>query len=79
MFVTGLLAAAGHLFLILAYERAEASLAVPLTYSQLILSVTLGFVMFGDFPDLLSWTGIVIVAGTGIFIALRERALARRH
>ena len=79
MFLTGLLAATGHFFLILAYERAEASLAVPLTYTQLALSVLLGFLMFGDFPDLLTWAGIAIVAGTGIFISLRERALQRRR
>ena len=71
----GLLAAAGHFFLILAYERAEASLAVPLTYTQLILSVLLGFYMFGDVPAPLSWAGIAIVAGAGIFVSLRERRL----
>lgn len=76
MLLIGLLAAAGHFFLILAYERAEASLAVPLTYTQLALAVLLGFLMFGDVPEPLTWLGIAIVAGAGIFISFRERTLS---
>ncbi|MEM7426726.1 MAG: DMT family transporter [Pseudomonadota bacterium] len=78
LLLIGLLAAAGHMLLILAYERAEASLAVPLTYSQLALAVLLGFLMFGDIPAPLTWAGIVIVAGAGVFVSLRERRLAER-
>ena len=77
MLLIGLLAAAGHFFLILAYERAEASLAVPLTYTQLALAVLLGFLLFGDVPEPLTWLGILIVAGAGIFVSLRERAVKR--
>ncbi len=75
MLLIGVLGAAGHFFLILAYERAEASLAVPLTYTQLALAVLLGYFMFGDLPDALSWAGIAIVAIAGIFVSLRERSL----
>ena len=48
---------------------------MPLTYTQLALSVLLGFLMFGDIPEPLSWAGIAIVAGAGIFVSLRERRL----
>ena len=38
-----------------------------------------GWVMFGDFPDAMSWVGIAVIAASGIIIAWREARLARRE
>lgn len=36
-----------------------------------------GWLFFGDWPDWLSWAGIAIITLSGLYIILRERALAK--
>ena len=77
MGVTGLAGALGHLFMILALRRAEASSLAPYMYLQLPWITFLGWMMFGHLPD--SWTilGAAIVIGSGIYVYSRERYLRR--
>ena len=37
-----------------------------------------GVTIFGDFPNALSWVGIVVIVGSGLYIIYRERITARR-
>ncbi|MGD9743158.1 MAG: DMT family transporter [Dongiaceae bacterium] len=74
----GLIAATGHLFIVMAYERAEASLLAPLTYSEMISMVAIGYAIFGDFPDFWTLIGIVILVGSGTYISIREHRAGRR-
>jgi drug/metabolite transporter (DMT)-like permease len=78
MMLIGLIAAVGHYLVILAYERAEASLLAAFAYYEIVMAVIVGFVMFGDFPDLRTWVGIAVLAASGIYISLRERQLGLR-
>lgn len=78
MAAIGVCAAAGHFLVIKAYEYAEASLLAPFGYSEMVATATLGYIVFGDFPDGWTWLGIAIIVGSGVYIALRERALGRR-
>jgi len=75
MLAIGLIAAIGHYLLIRAYERAPASLLAPFGYFEIIMAVVVGFVLFGDFPDLWTWVGIAVLVGSGLYISLRERKL----
>jgi drug/metabolite transporter (DMT)-like permease len=75
MLAVGLIAAAGHYLLILAYERAPASLLAPFGYFEIVMAVVVGYVLFGDFPDSWTWVGIAVLAASGIYISLRERKL----
>jgi drug/metabolite transporter (DMT)-like permease len=68
----GLAAAAGHYLLILAFERAPASLLAPLGYSEMVMAVLIGYFGFGDLPDRWTWLGIAIVVGSGAYVLLRE-------
>jgi len=79
MLVIGPWAAIGHYLLIAAHERAPASLLAPFQYWQIVSSVTLGFVLFGDFPDRWTWTGAAIVIASGLYVTLRERKLAQQR
>jgi drug/metabolite transporter (DMT)-like permease len=58
----GLLGGIGHLLLIRAYQLAAASRLAPWMYTQLVLSIALGVVVFGDVPDGLALVGMVIIA-----------------
>lgn len=69
----GLLGAAGHFLLVLAFARAPASVLAPMSYSQLIWAGLAGVLVFGDWPD--GWTllGAAVIAAGGILVALPER------
>ncbi|WP_319237610.1 DMT family transporter [uncultured Propionivibrio sp.] len=69
----GILGSAGHLILIKAYNHAPLSRLAPFSYSQLIWVAIIGYVVFDDFPDAWSLTGIAILLASGIYIAGRAR------
>ena len=39
----------------------------------MLSTVTLGYLWFGDLPDVLTWAGIAVIVATGIYISVRER------
>ncbi len=59
--VIGVLGALGHWLLVKAYTAAPASALTPWMTLQLALSVTLGWLIFGDVPDQLALFGMVLV------------------
>jgi drug/metabolite transporter (DMT)-like permease len=73
MLVLGVLGAAGHCLLVLAFARAPASVLAPMSYSQLIWAGLAGVLVFGDWPD--GWTllGAVVIAAGGVLVALPGR------
>ncbi len=72
MVLMGVIGAVAHFMVILAYERAPASLLAPFGFSEIVTATLLGFVIFGNFPAPLTWLGIAIVISCGIYISLRE-------
>jgi drug/metabolite transporter (DMT)-like permease len=69
----GILGAIGHFLLIRAHAHAPATLLSPFGYSQLLVILLLGFVVFGEFPDVLGLTGIALIAGAGLGLILASR------
>jgi hypothetical protein len=51
----GLLGGAGHYLVIRAFQSGPAAVIAPLGYVELIGTTILGYLIFGNFPDL--WTG----------------------
>ncbi len=76
IFAIGVLATIGHLMVVQAFRLASASLLAPFQYLEIISATALGFWVFGEFPDALKWLGILIIVGSGIYLFLRERAVA---
>ncbi|HUS95845.1 MAG TPA: DMT family transporter [Hyphomicrobiaceae bacterium] len=72
LILIGGLAAIGHYMIILAYEYASAPQLAPFGYVEIVSATIVGYVMFRDFPDGLTWAGIAIIVASGIFIAWRE-------
>ena len=73
----GILFAIGHWFVVLAYRQGNASLIAPFSYVQLIWAGTLGYLVFGDFPDAWTMVGAAIVIASGIYVFYREAYLRR--
>ena len=71
--LTGLISAASHLIFIKAFEFAPASRLAPFSYSQMVWATTVGYLVFGNFPDALTLVGIAILAAGGIYLAVIQR------
>jgi drug/metabolite transporter (DMT)-like permease len=67
----GTIAAVGHLMLLKAYERAPASVLAPLGYFEIVSTVVIGWLLFGDLPDSWTWAGIAVIVGSGVFVTLK--------
>lgn len=52
---------------------APASLLAPFGYTQIATATVVGLIVFGDLPDGLSWAGITVVVGSGLYVWHRER------
>ncbi|CAB3827524.1 DMT family transporter [Achromobacter mucicolens] len=76
---TGITGCVGHLFQIAAYRRAPASTLAPFIYLQIISATSVGWLVWGHFPDPLTWLGIAIICASGVGIGMiewrRSRAL----
>lgn len=69
----GLLGGAGHYLIIRAFQLGPAAVIAPLGYIELIGTATLGYIIFGNFPDVWTWIGAAVIIASGLYIALRER------
>lgn len=57
----------------IALKRAPASLLAPFQYLEIISATALGYLIFGDYPDALTWLGTFIILGSGLYLFYRER------
>jgi drug/metabolite transporter (DMT)-like permease len=73
MVALGLLGVIGHFSLIKSFEVATAATVIPYTYTNLIWATGIGFVAFGDLPDLWTAIGAGVIVGSGLYIFHRER------
>jgi len=62
----GILGAVGHFLLIRAHGLAPATLLAPFGYTQLLVVLALGWLVFGQLPDGVALTGIALIAGSGL-------------
>jgi drug/metabolite transporter (DMT)-like permease len=72
VFVSAAGSMAGNLLLILAYKAAPATRLAPFVYFQLVAATALGFLVFGDVPEPLTWAGLALLAASG-FASLAVR------
>lgn len=74
----GVVSTISHLFISFALRFAPTATIAPLQYLEIVSATALGFWIFGDFPDALTWLGIAIIVGSGLFVFMRERAVQAR-
>ncbi|MCO8145331.1 DMT family transporter [Rhodovulum tesquicola] len=60
-----------------AFRRAEAGLLAPLQYLEIVGATVVGYLVFGDFPDALTWLGVAIILGSGLYVIHRGRVASR--
>lgn len=62
-----------HYLLIVALRLAAASLLQPFAYSLLVFATVVGYVVFGNLPDLATVTGALVITLSGLYSFARER------
>ena len=65
----------GQLLLTSCYRYADMSVIAPFEYVSLLLTLVIGFAVFGDMPTLAMVLGAVIIVSSGIAVILREHYL----
>ena len=69
----GLLSGVGAYFISQAYRISKGSVVAPFEYVALPLAIFWSITLFGDWPDMISWMGIVLIAGASIFNVFRKK------
>jgi len=69
--VTGFL---GHWLQIAAFRHAPATLLAPFSYVQIVAAASLGWLVFGQWPDRVTAIGIALICLAGLGVAAAERA-----
>jgi len=62
----------GQVMFMYAFAAAPAVVVSPFLYGTILAASVVGYFVFGDFPNTVSWAGISIVIAVGIYIAVRE-------
>jgi drug/metabolite transporter (DMT)-like permease len=74
----GVFATLSHMMMTYALSLAPSATLAPLQYLELPVATLLGYVVFRDFPNALTLTGIAIIIGAGLYMIHRERVSARQ-
>jgi drug/metabolite transporter (DMT)-like permease len=69
----GVFSTAGQWIVVLAFRYADASVLAPFSYTQLLWVSILGFMIFGEVPDVWTIIGAAFIVGSGLYTAHRER------
>ena len=72
--VIGGLGVAAHVCMIRAYAFTQASFLAPFNYAKLLWAVALGYLVFGDVPQLNVIAGSVVIVASGLYVLYRERS-----
>lgn len=74
----GFFATLSHMLMTYALSLAPSATLAPLQYLELPVATLLGYLVFHDFPNALTLTGIAIIIGAGLYMIHRERVTARQ-
>lgn len=69
----GVLSGIGAYLISQGYRLCEAGVAAPFEYVALPMAVMWSIVIWGEWPTPLSWVGIALIAGAGLYVFFREK------
>lgn len=77
LMAAGVLGTVAHLFMTWSLRFAPSATLAPMQYLEIPFATVIGLALFGDLPNGLAATGIVITIASGLYIVMRERRTAR--
>jgi drug/metabolite transporter (DMT)-like permease len=76
---TAALGTSGHLFLNQALKETDTNVVMPVDFVRLIWVAIIGYLAFGEIPDLFTWIGGAMIFASALYIAYREGVRRRRE
>ena len=73
----GLLGTLAHLLMTWSLRYAPSATLAPMQYLEIPVATIIGLIVFSDFPNGLALAGIMVTIAAGLYIVMRERAIAR--
>lgn len=74
----GLLGTVAHLLMTWSLRFAPSATLAPMQYLEIPFATVIGWLVFRDLPNGLAAIGICVTIGAGLYIVMREQAMARR-
>lgn len=68
----------GYFLLTVSMRGGEMSLIAPFRYTGLLFALVLGWLVWGDVPNALAWTGIALLVAAGLYVLHGERSRSAR-
>jgi len=78
MVVVGVMATLGHLCMATALRTTEATIVAPVDYTRMLWAAGVGYMVFGEFPDVWTWVGGTVIFLSTVYITYRESRHPRR-
>jgi len=72
MALAALFGTIGQLFIIRSFSTGEAAMLAPYSYTGLIFAALWGALLFGEWPDIWTIAGALVIAGAGLYVWHRE-------
>lgn len=79
LLLAGAFLTVGYMTAVAAMRVGEISYIAPFRYTSLIVAIVAGLLVFGEWPDIWTWTGAILVVGAGIYTIWREAQLRREQ
>ena len=73
LLMSGIGLVGGNYWIVVAMRHGEIAVVAPFRYSSSLWAIVAGLIVWGELPDLWTWTGIAILTGAGIYTILREQ------
>lgn len=76
--VCGLTVLLGYVFIIIASRSGDAAACAPFRYAYIVFALLSSILVFNETSDALSWVGITLIVGSGLYMLHRERVVGKR-
>ncbi len=73
----GLFVTVSYFFIVATVRLGDLSATAPFRYSEVVFAIIAGIIVFGEYPDAISYVGMALVIGAGLYAAHREAAQNR--
>jgi drug/metabolite transporter (DMT)-like permease len=77
MVAIGAFGSLGHFLLIVGHRLAPAPVLAPFVYTQMVWMISLGYLVFGNLPNVWTLAGAAIVIASGLYLLYSERRAPR--
>ncbi len=71
--IASIFLSSAHYLVIIGMRSGDLSLVAPFRYTGLIYALLIGWLVWGDVPNRWSWTGIMLMVVSGLFMLRRQR------